>query len=135
MCAAYEFKGSGFRPGREIPAVGAQGICRATWAGFARNEILDWWRKKGGDLLDIPATRFAERSDTTGNLIWDNVPEGFVIRGVLDHQTRHPLIKVVTRASTPAEMEKFQHPRMPLLESPLFPGIEIPANPQADLFC
>lgn len=134
MCAAYEYKGVGFRPGREVPAAGEHGICRATWAGFARNEILDWWRRKGGALLDIPATRFAERSDQTGKLIWDDVPEGFVIRGLLDRQTWHPLIKVVTRAATPAEMEKFQHPRMPLLEVPRFPGIEIPADTQEDLF-
>ena len=134
MCAAYEYKGVGFRPGREVSAAGPQGLCRAPWAGFARSEILDWWRSKGGLLLDIPATRFAERSERSGKLIWDDVPEGLVIRGLLDHQTRLPLIKVVTRSSTPAEMEQFQHPRMPLLEGPLFPGVEIPAGPQDDLF-
>ena len=134
MCAAYEFKGQGFRPGREVPAIRERGVVRATWAGFARNEILDWWQKKGGVLLDLPATRFAERSEITGKLIWDDVPEGLVIRGLLDHQTKHLLIKVVTRASTPAEMEHFQHPRMPLLETPLFASCEIPLESRDDLF-
>lgn len=134
MCAAYEFKGKGFRPGREVPAIRERGVFRAAWAGFARNEILDWWQKKGGVLLDLPATRFAERSEITGKLIWDDVPEGFVIRGLLDQQTKHLLVKVVTRASTPTEMERFQHPRMPLLDRPLFGPCEILPEPQDDLF-
>lgn len=54
MCAAYEFKGVRFRLRREVSTIGAQGICLATLAGFARNEILDWRRKGGGVLLDPP---------------------------------------------------------------------------------
>jgi hypothetical protein len=43
-----------------------------------------------------------------------------VIRGLLDHQTGQPLIKIVTRESTAEELQRFQHPRMPVLEPPLF---------------
>ena len=82
-------------------------------------------------LLDIYADRFAERSDNTGKLIWDAVPNRFVIRGLLDRQSGEPLIKIVTRASTPEEIQKFQHPRMPVLEAPLFPRVEMPDTPDA----
>ena len=58
-------------------------MARFVWAGFARAEILDWWQRKGGVLLDIHADRFAERSDKSRKLIWDSVPRDFVIRGLM----------------------------------------------------
>ena len=131
MCATFEFKRQVFKPGKEVIAVADSGIVRHIWAGFARAEILDWWQRKGGVLLDIYADRFAERSDNTGKLIWDAVPGHFVIRGILDHQTGAPLIKIVTRLSTPEEIQKFQHPRMPVLEEALYPRVEIPERPNA----
>ena len=88
--------------------------------GFARSEILSWWQKRGAVLIDIPADRFAERSEVTGKLVWDAVADGFVIRGLVDIQTIQPLIKVVTRASSPEEIPRFQHSCMPLLEVPLY---------------
>jgi hypothetical protein len=113
--------------------LGERGSFRHAWAGFARSEILAWWQRRGGILTDIPAERFAERSEVTGKLIWDDVKKGLVIRGLVD--TQEPLIKVVTRASTPAELERFHHPRMPLLEVPLLdpvpPGID---EDEPDLF-
>ncbi|MEX1117735.1 MAG: hypothetical protein WEB60_02980 [Terrimicrobiaceae bacterium] len=133
MCAAFEFQGRGFRPGKEVSGAGLQGVKRHVWAGFARVEILDWWQRKGGVLLDIPASRFAERSGVTGKLIWDGVPQGLVLRALLDTQTQAPLIKVVTRASTPQELSHFQHPRMPLLEKPLFPNLTIPPEAEPGL--
>jgi hypothetical protein len=41
----------------------------------------------------------------------------------MDLRTSVPLIKVVTRASTEEELNFFEHPRMPLLETPLFDAI------------
>jgi len=90
------------------------------WAGFAREETLPWWMQKGGELVDVPAQRFAERSDSTGQFGWDGVPAGKVIRGLIDPNDGKPLLKIVTRASTQEETLKFEHPRMPLLASPLF---------------
>ena len=81
--------------------------------------------------MDIYADRFAERSDSTGKLVWDAVPNRFVIRGLLDNQADTPLIKVVTRNSTPEEIQRFQHPRMPVLEAPLYPWVELPDTPDA----
>ena len=113
MCATFEICG-------KIYKLGKGGGVRHVWAGFARSEILAWWQKKGAVLIDIPATRFAERSEVTGKLNWDDVDGELVIRGLVDVQTARPLIKVVTRASSPEELERFQHPRMPLMEGPLF---------------
>ncbi len=125
MCAAFEFQGRGFQPGKIVAGADKQGVVRHVWAGFARGEILDWWQRKGGVLLDIPASRFAERSEITGKLVWGDVPDGMVLRGLLDIQTSTPLVKIVTRAASKEEAAQFQHPRMPLLEKPLFPGLTI----------
>lgn len=136
MCATFQFRGKTYKPGREVAGSGKRGIVRHVWAGFARREILSWWEKKGAILIDLPADRFAERSEITGKLIWDDVPAGLVIRGLVDIQTCQPLIKVVTRATSPEEMDHFQHPRMPLIESPRFdpvpPGVAPGDEP--DLF-
>jgi hypothetical protein len=86
---------------------------------------LNWWIQRGGILLDIPAAEFAERSDRTGELVLDMVPEGLVIRAILDRQTAHELVKIVTRETTPAELEKFEHNRMPVLEKPLHSAAEV----------
>jgi hypothetical protein len=128
MCAAFERKGCGYKPGRLVEAIGANGLVQNVWAGFARREILDWWRSQGGELLDIPADRFAERSEETGRLVWDDVPEGLVLRGLLDRRKKEPLVKIVTRAATEEERRHFQHPRMPALERPLFAPCELPAR-------
>jgi len=61
-------------------------LCDKPGLVVARKKILDWWQRKGCTLLDIYADRFAERSNVTGKLIWDQVPQRLVIRGVLDQQ-------------------------------------------------
>jgi hypothetical protein len=129
VCAVFKVEGKLFRPGREVTAIAAEGPVERIWAGFARSEILQWWVDRGGKLLDIPATEFAERSDRTGELVWDRVPEGLVLRALLDRQSSHELIKIVTRAATAEEIEKFQHDRMPLLEKPLHASSPPPSPP------
>ena len=136
MCAVFEFKKQVFKPGKEITAKAEPGIVSHVWAGFARAEILDWWQRKGGVHFDIHADRFAERSDKTGRLIWDSLPHDYVIRGLLDYQTGNPLIKIVTRESSREELLRFQHPRMPLIELPLFgpmPEVDF-GNSEPELF-
>ena len=120
MCATFQIRGKTYKPGSVVTGSGKSGVVRHVWAGFARNEILAWWQKKGAVLIDIPAERFAERSGVTGKLVWDDVEAGRVIRGIVDVHTTQPLIKIVTRASSTEELERFQHPRMPLIEGPLF---------------
>ena len=100
MCASFQRKGKAFRPGRPVDGIGPKGVVRHGWAGFSRAEILSWWQQKGGLLIDLPAERLAELSDVTGKLVWADMPECLVIRGLVDTQTTDPLIKVVTRATT-----------------------------------
>jgi hypothetical protein len=119
VCAVFKVQGETFRPGREVPVIGPAGPVRRIWAGFARSEILRWWLERGGELIDIPASEFAERSDETGALVWEQVPESLVIRALIDRQSAHELVKIVTRESTQEERRKFQHDRMPVLEKPL----------------
>jgi hypothetical protein len=144
MCAALGTKNRIIRPGRPVRVwrVGRkQG--EFVWAGFARKETIGWWRKKGGEYVDVPAERFAERSDRDRQLRWDDIPPGAVVRGLVDPNDGQPLLKVVTRASTPEELARFEHPRMPLIEAPLFsaellqeedPGAAARESAQGELF-
>ncbi len=138
MCAAFESNSRIVRPGRVAALWRREGRGQLVWAGFARRESLAWWTRKGGELADVPAHRFAERSDRDGQLRWDEVPPGFVVRGLIDPNDGKPLLKVVTRAASEAELERFGHPRMPLLEAPLFSAeaFDIATEPgaQGELF-
>lgn len=125
MCATFEFRGRIFKPGREVIARSREGVVRPLWAGFARHEILDWWERKGGVLLDLPSARFAERSHESRKLVWDDVPAGFVLRGVMERRESVSIVRIVTRAATQPEVERFGHHRMPLLEAPLHGPPEI----------
>ena len=131
MCATFEFRGRVYRPGRLLIGRSAESIVRPVWAGFARNEILPWWLRQGGLLLDLPADRFAERSGESGKLVWDEVPRGFVLRGVTDPRGSRPVVRIVTRASTSEELLRFHHPRMPLLETPIHGQGEFPCEEES----
>ena len=116
MCATFQIRGKTYKPGRVITGSGKSGVVRYAWAGVARNEILAWWQKEGANLIDIPAERFAERSEVTVKLVWDELDEGLVIRGLVDVQNTQQLIKIATWASSPEELDRFQHPRMLLVK-------------------
>ncbi len=121
MCARFDLNDRRLAPGRSIGAwVGPGRGERFVWAGFARRESLGWWTRKGGGLVDIPATRYAERSRVTGELVWADLPEGFVIRGLLDPNDGQPLVKVVTRACDAKDLEFFGHDRICVVEEPRF---------------
>lgn len=120
MCAAFEIHGKIFRPGKPLAIVGGGGKLRAPWAGFARDEIRAWWKRKGWTEVDVPATRFAERSDRSGRLLWEEIPDGMVLRGLCEERNRKWILRLVTRAASAAESCRFEHDRMPVLEPPLF---------------
>ncbi len=126
MCAALELNEQVLRPGTLVCVWTPAGGLRLVWAGFARRESLGWWRKNGAELVDVPATRFAERSDRTRELRWDDVPRGLVARGIVDRSGKSPLLKVVTRVSSGDELARFEHERMPLLEAPLYSAEPVP---------
>lgn len=120
MPAAIEVNSRVIRPSRLVGVWRKHGADHHSWAGFARSEILTWWIRKGGELVDIPAERFAERSDLDRQIRWEDVLEGHVIRGLIDPNGGKPLLKIVTRAASQEEQVRFQHPRMPVVERPLF---------------
>jgi hypothetical protein len=132
MCAALELNSRVLRPGKWVPVWSKLGGLQLIWAGFARREILRWWEKKGGELVDVPADRFAERSDKTHKLIWDEIPDGQVVRGLVEKSGKTPLLKIVTRASTEEELARFEHPRMPVIEAPLFSAGPVPVESPPD---
>jgi len=138
MCAAFELNSRVIRPGKRVGVWRDGQAEQLVWAGFARHEVLGWWEKQGGELVDVPADRFAERSNRDRQLRWDDLPPGFVVRGLVAAPNGTPLLKVVTRASTEEELSRFEHPRMPVIEAPLFnaAAIEVatPADAQAELF-
>src|SRR5262245_18286450 len=120
MPAAFELNGRTIRPGRLVGVRREGGEVYQLWAGFARRDILAWWMRKGGELVDIPADRFAERSDLDRQIRWEEIPQGFVLRGLIDPNEGKPLLKILTRAATQEEQVRYQHPRMPVVELPLF---------------
>jgi hypothetical protein len=98
------------------------------WAGFARSEWLHG-APKDGALVDIPAERYAERSRRTAQLVWDDVPSGKVIRGLVVPNKGKPLLRIVTRACNPDEEEHFGHDRICVIEPALFSAAPIPIEP------
>lgn len=119
MCAVLELNETQIRRGRPVGVwlEGGKPVW-LVWAGFARSESLGRWLAMGGQLVDIPAKRFAARSSRTGRLKWEEIPLGFVVCGLIDSNGGKPLLKLVTRASTPEEFARFEHPRMPVIEAP-----------------
>ncbi|MEI8294380.1 MAG: hypothetical protein WCG66_10435 [bacterium] len=121
------------KPGRMVSGASARGRVSGVWAGFARSEILDWWHRQGAEEVELSATAFAERSASTGQLVWDEVPEGCVIGALLDHRNEPALLKVMTRPVTVEEMAKFQHPRLPVIRPGRYEAVP-PGEEEPDLF-
>lgn len=134
MCARLEMNEVVLRPGDFVSVwESAQQATRLRWTGFARSEILDWWQRHGGELVDVPARRFAERSDVSDDLVWNDLPSGKVVRGLVDHEGEECVLRIVTRPATAPEMLHFQHLRAPLIEPPLY-SAECPPTVGLPLF-
>jgi hypothetical protein len=133
MCSVFKNKNLVLKPGRALKGANIHGEVSGIWAGFARSEILHWWRRQGAEEVELTATSFAERSGVTGQLVWEDVPEGHVISAILDHRENPALLKVVTRPANAQELSKFEHPRMPLLRMRKFATVP-PGKEEPDLF-
>ena len=133
MCSVFKNKNLVLKPGRLLKAASERGPVSAVWAGFARSEILDWWKKQGAEEVELTATSFAERSEKTRQLVWDDLPEGQVISALLDHRENPALLKVVTRPANEDELARIEHPRLPLLQKRKFEPVP-PAEEEPDLF-
>ncbi len=133
MCSVFKNKNLLLKPGRVLKGASTKGQVSGAWAGFARSEILDWWHLQGAEEVELTATSFAERSNRTGQLVWEDVPENYIISAILDHRQSPALLKVVTRAANPDELSKFEHPRVPLLRKRKFAAI-LPGEEEPELF-
>lgn len=133
MCSVFKNKNLVLKPGRLLKGATQRGPVSAVWAGFARSEILDWWKHQGAEEVELTASSFAERSEKTRQLVWDDVPEGQVISALLDHRENPALLKVVTRPTNKDELARFDHPRLPLLQKRKFEPVP-PAEEEPDLF-
>ena len=133
MCSVFKEGNNILKPGRVVIASSARGARSAIWAGFARSEILAWWIKQGAEEVELTATSFAERSENTGQLVWEDIPEGHVISALLDNRKSPPLLKIVTRPANEEEVSRFQHPRMPVIQRRKFEAVR-PAHEEPDLF-
>ena len=133
MCSVFKNKNLVLKPGRLLKGATQRGPVSAVWAGFARSEILDWWKHQGSEEVELTATSFAERSEITRQLVWEDVPEGQVISALLDHRENPALLKVVTRPTNEDELARFDHPRLPLLQKRKFEPVP-PAEEEPDLF-
>ena len=120
MCAAIEFSTRVIRLGRRIAFRHAAGEAELPWMGFAREEVLGWWRLRGAELVDLPADRFAQRSEFDRQIRWTDLPAGQVIRALLDLTPEEPVIRVLTRPSTPEEHNRLQVTRMPVTDAGSF---------------
>lgn len=126
MCATFETSGVRRKPGSVVTAWRAEArTITLPWAGFARQEILEWWLRRGYELVDVPADRFAVRSDVSEELVWSEVPAGCVLRAIVDRESGE--LRLVTRAAKPEELLHFQHERMPTVERALFSSERPPA--------
>jgi hypothetical protein len=132
MPAAIEVNNHVIRPGRLVGVWRKCGEAHETWGGFARSEILNWWMRKGGELVDIPADRFAERSDLDRQIRWQQIPPGQVMKGIIDPNDGKPVLRMLTRAATQEEHIRFQHPRMPVVEAPLFSAKPVSPRPESN---
>jgi hypothetical protein len=133
MCSVFKNKNLVLKPGRVLKGANSHGEVSGIWAGFARSEILDWWRRQGAEEVELTATSFAERSGGTGKLVWEDVPEGYVISAILDQRESPALLKVVTRPANAEELSRFEHPRLPLLRKRRFAAVS-PGEEEPDLF-
>lgn len=133
MCSVFKNKNLVLKPGRLLKGATQRGAVSAVWTGFARSEILDWWKHQGAEEVELTATSFAERSEKTRQLVWDDVPEGQVICALLDNRENPAQLKVVTRPANEAELTHFEHPRLPLLQKRKFEPVP-PSEEEHDLF-
>jgi hypothetical protein len=96
-----------YRPSNNIPTQVGGKSQMLFWDGFAREERLGMWKSRGASEVTIKADAFAERSDTSRELVWDENP--VTIHGLVIQNT----VRVITREASPAELSRFGHGRMP----------------------
>jgi hypothetical protein len=132
MCDALAIHGRILRPGKPVGFWRGGASDQLVWAGFARIEILPWWIARGAECVDVPAERFAKRSDFDRQWRWEDMPRGQILRGLIDPNQGRPVLRIVNRPSLPDEIARFQQPRMPVVEAPLFSAAPVAFRERSD---
>ena len=141
--------GSG-KPGEPIALTLADGTkVQGIWGGSAREENLKWRMSQPGNELaqTEQVSEVAVRADDNKETIWGAAPVGARLIFVLEPQLpgrNYRLAKMVTTASTPAQVLYFRHDRFSLFGNlkpdgtivkipPLMPPLPAPPK-QGQLF-
>ena len=94
---------------------------QGTWAGSAKEERLRWWLSQHGNRLaqTEQVSEVAIQADDDKEIIWGAAPVGARLIFVLESQPSkdYCLAKMVTTASTPAQVLYFRHERFSLFGS------------------
>jgi hypothetical protein len=91
----------------------------AIWASSAQEEKLDWWLRDPGSQLvqSEEVIAIAVKAKDTQELLWADAPPGARLIFLLQPPPpgkNYQLAKMVTTASTPAQIATFRHDRFSL---------------------
>jgi hypothetical protein len=112
-----------WKPGERVALTLSDGTkIEGTWAGSAKEERLKWWLSKYGNRLaqTEQISEVAIQADDDKEIIWGGAPAGARLIFVLESQPpgkNYRLAKMVTTASTPAQILYFRHERFSLFGS------------------
>jgi hypothetical protein len=111
-----------WKPSERVALALADGtIVQGTWAGSAKEEMLKWWLSQNGNRLaqTEQVSEVAIKADDDKEIIWGPAPVGARLIFVLESQPgkNYHLAKMVTTASTPAQVLYFRHERFSLFGS------------------
>ena len=126
MCARFEINHTAVRRGMRVPVLRGRGAETVRWTGFARAERLDWWKRRGATLVEIPAERFAECSIVSEDLVWQDLQPDEAILGIIVEVGGNRTLRVVTRSATAEELLHFQSFRMPVVRHEEYTDVPLP---------
>lgn len=130
MCNRFVQKGREVRPGQKATVLlrGPGGefelpYDEAVFGGPARSESRSYWIRREGavEVLVPDIERFGEKDKRSGRQNWAEVPAGSRLEGLLlppPPGKEYRLLKVVTQAATPEQIERLGNGRVPV-----FPGL------------
>lgn len=92
----------------------------AVFAGPAKSESRNYWTKREGavDVIVPDVERFGEKSKTTGEQGWEDLPPGSALEGLLLPQPPgkdYRLLKIVTQPATPDQLSRLGNDRAPVV--------------------
>lgn len=92
----------------------------AVFAGPAKKESRNYWiKREGAEGVIVPdVSRFGERNKATDEQVWEDVPPGSALEGLLLPQPpgkEYRLLKIVTQPATPEQIARLGNDRTPVV--------------------